>query len=141
LRLEAAVGDRDRNLELTRIRADGEAHIIVTIKGVKDALFTVRRAETETGKEGARPPKPCWLVHPSNGDGPMYEFPAVVDVANFLAFGDAQRCKRSFMTGRSEPGRIVGGAMPEGKRKEAPETAPGGPRGRYLPTLGDRAGE
>jgi hypothetical protein len=142
LRLKAAAGDRDRNLRLMLLRTDvGEMHIAVMTKGVEEPLYTVRHAEAETGKEGARPPKPCWLVHPSNGDGPMYEFPAVVDVANFLAFGDAQRCKRSWMTGRSQPGRIVGGAMPEGKRKEAPETAPGGPRGRYLPMLGDRAGE
>jgi hypothetical protein len=161
LRLEAAVGDRDRNLELTRIRADGEAHIMVTIKGVKDALFAVRRAKAETGKEGARPPKPCWLVHPSNGDGPMYEFPAVVDVANFLAFGDAQRCKRSWMTGRSEPGRIVGGELPAAVQRgrdgvtqrtyvssecnnASPTASLDTVRGRrvgYPPMLGDRAGE
>jgi hypothetical protein len=49
----------------------------------------------------------------------MHEFPAVVDVANFLAFGDARLCKRSWMTGRSEPGLIVGGELPEVKRKWA----------------------
>jgi hypothetical protein len=134
LPLKAAVGDRDRNLQLRllAIGNGGETNIAVMIKGVEDALYAVRHAKAEPGK-------PCWLVH--HDDGPMHEFPAVVDVANFLAFGDARFCKRSWITGRSEPGRIVGGELPEVKRKEAPETAPGGPRGRYLPMLGDRARE
>jgi hypothetical protein len=112
LRLKAAIGDRDRKLLLMLLHTDaGEEHVAAMIKGVEDALFTVRHAETETGK-------PCWLVHHPEG-GPMHEFPAVVDVANFLAFGDARLCKRSWMTGRSEPGLIVGGELPEVKRKWA----------------------
>ena len=83
------------------------------IKGV-GAIFYIRRAvETET--EAA---KPCWLVYAEKG--PTHEFPAVVDVANFLAFGDARLCKRSWITGRSEPGLIVGGELPAVKRKWAP---------------------
>jgi hypothetical protein len=144
LRLRAAVGDRDRKQQLLLLHDDfgvgQEDHIAVMITGCEDPFYTVRRA-VETGK----PPtaKPCWLVHPAGLDdgGDLYEFPAVVDVANFLAFSDGRMCERSYGTSWSEPGRIVGGAMPEGKRKEAPETAPGGPRGRYLPMLGDRAGE
>jgi hypothetical protein len=133
LRLRDAVGDRDRDLRLVLGHTDaGEDYISAETKGGV-LLFHIRRAEAETGK-------PCWLVHHPEG-GPMHEFPAVVDVANFLAFGDARLCARSWMTGRSEPGRIVGGELPEMKRKWAPETAPGGPRGRYLPMLGDRAGE
>ena len=50
----------------------------VTIKGVEAHLLTVRRQETETAK-------PCLLVHHPS-DGPLCEFPATVDVANFLAF-------------------------------------------------------
>jgi hypothetical protein len=113
LRLKAAVGDRDRKLRLMLLPIDGggETNIEVMIKGVEDSLYTIRHAEAETGK-------PCWLVH--HDDGPMHEFPAVVDVANFLAFGDAGLCKRCFMTGRNEPGLIFGGELPEVKRKWAP---------------------
>jgi hypothetical protein len=113
LRLKAAVGDRDRNLQLMLITDVGEeAHIAVMTKGVEEPLFTVCHAKTETAK-------PCWLVHHPNA-GPMFEFPAVVDVANFVALGDGRLCKRSYGTGWSEPGRIVGGAL---------VGAPGGPNG------------
>jgi hypothetical protein len=108
-------------------------------KGVEGPLYSIRRA-VETGKSPIA--KPCWLVHfEGNLYGFLYEFPSLVDVANWLVFSDGQGCTRNWMTGRSEPGLIVGGELPEVGRKEAPESAPGGPRGRYLPMLGDRAGE
>jgi hypothetical protein len=152
LRLKAAVGDRDRNLQLLLLHTDvGEDHIAVMLKDVKEPFYTVRHAETETGK-------PCWLVHHPS-DGAMFEFPAVVDVANFVALGDGRLCKRSYGMGWSEPGRIVGGALvgapggPNGARRPGhTTTAQGskedvvsrggaGGRRRYLPMLGDRAGE
>ena len=37
-----------------------------------------------------------WLVHHPE-DGPLYEFRAIPEVANFLAFGDAKCCRRSWM--------------------------------------------
>jgi hypothetical protein len=145
LRLRAAMGDRDRKQQLLLLHDDfgagQEDHIAVMITGCADPFYTVRRA-VETGKTPTA--KPCWLVHPAGLDddgGPLHEFPAVVDVANFLASGEARLCKRSFMTGWIEPGRVVGGAMPEMKRELAPPEAARGGRGRYLPMLGDRAGE
>jgi hypothetical protein len=133
LRLKAAVSDRDRNLQLLLLHTDvGEAHIAVMIKGVKEPFWTLRHAQAETEKQ-------CWLVHrPAGGD--MYEFAATSEVAAFLASGWAASCRRSFATGWSEPGLIVAGKMPAVKRKGAPVVAPG-PRGRFLPMLGDRAGE
>jgi hypothetical protein len=160
LRLKAAVGDRERELpaasrlQLTRRHTDGrDAYIAAEIKGV-GAQFHIHHAEeAETGK-------PCWLVHHPEG-GPMHEFPAVVDVANFVALGDGRLCKRSYGTGWSEPGRIVGGAL-AGAPGRAPIGAPAnttttqgskadvvsrggaGSRRRFLPMLpmlGDRAGE
>jgi hypothetical protein len=156
LRLKQAVGDRERELpaasrlQLTRRNTDvGEAYIAAEIKGV-GARLHIRHAKAETGM-------PCWLVHyPS--DGAMYECPAVIDVANFVALGDGRLCKRSYGTSWSEPGRIVGGAL-AGAPGHAPIGAPSnttttqgskenvvsrggaGGRGRYLPMLGDRAGE
>jgi hypothetical protein len=162
LRLKAGVGDRDRNLRLMLLRTDvGEMHIAVMTKGVEEPLYTVRHAEAETGK-------PCWLVHHPS-DGPMYEFVAVIDVANFVALGDGRLCKRSYGTGWSEPGRIVGGALAGApgrasiaapsnttttqgskedersssllRNKDVVSRGGAGSRGRYLPMLGDRAGE
>src|SRR5947209_4781832 len=126
LRLKAAAGDRDRNLQLDLVHTDvGEDYIEVMIKGAAAPFYTVRRAETETGK-------PCWLMH--HDDGPMHEFQATSEVAAFLASGDARLCKRSWMTRHSEPGRIVGGGRPALKRKDTPgiEAMPGR-RGRSLP--------
>jgi hypothetical protein len=105
LRLRGTVQERDRNLRLMLIHTEvGETLISVMTKGSTEPLFHVRHAKAETGK-------PCWLVHHPK-DGPGYEFAAIVEVANFLAFGEARLCKRSWATGWSEPGRIVGGGRP-----------------------------
>jgi hypothetical protein len=137
LRLKAAVGDRDRNLLLELGHTDvGEDFISVAVKFSHAPnpilLYTVCHAEAETGKR-------CWLVHHPES-GPLYEFAATSEVAAFLGSGATASCRRSYGTGWSEPGRIVGGGRPQVKRKLAPEVALGR-RGRYLPMLGDRAGE
>jgi len=103
--LRGAVQDRDRNrnfwLELEHTE-EGEDYITVMTKSGA-TLYHIRRAN-ETGK-------PCWLVHT---DEAPYEFvDTVVDVANFLTLDDARMAKRSWMTGRSEPGLIVAGELPE----------------------------
>jgi hypothetical protein len=113
LRLKAAVGDRDRTLLLILLHTDeGEESVAVAIKGVEAPLYTVRRATPETSK-------PVWLVCAPK-DGPLHEFKAPSEVAAFLTSGDARLCQRSWMTGRSEPGLIVGGELPAAKRKWAP---------------------
>ena len=84
LRLKAFVGDRDRHLRLELDHTDiGEAYISVMIKGVPDAFATIIRGENG------------WLVHHPE-DGPLYEFGAIPEVANFLAFGDTKCCRRSW---------------------------------------------
>jgi hypothetical protein len=145
LRLKAAVKDRDGRdgtLQVLLHHSDvSEDNIEVVTKGVEGPLYTIRRA-VETGKSPTA--KPCWLVHfEGNLYGFLYEFPSLVDVANWLVFSDGQGCTRNWMAGRSEPGLIVGGEMPAVKPK-APQWTPGptpAPRGRHLPMLGDRTGE
>jgi hypothetical protein len=148
LRLKAAMGDRDgaprdgaHQLRLLHTDA-GEDFIAVMLKGWEDPFYTVRRA-VEAGK----PPtaKPHWLVHYEGGTGCglLFEFPSLVDVANFFVFEDVQGCTRSWLTGRSEPGLIVGGEMPAVPKapQGTPEPTPAS-RGRHLPhlpMLGDRA--
>jgi hypothetical protein len=74
-------------------------------RGVADAIATIIRGENG------------WLVHQPE-DGPLYEFRAIPEVANFLAFGDAKCCRGSWMR------------APWRAPAETPKWLPGGPAGR-----------
>jgi hypothetical protein len=171
LRLKAAVADRDPKLRLNLEHTeDGAGSVAVMtmppFRGVGQGtlLAYVERGQlshnlTEGRRRVVRDgrAKIGWRVyHP---DGPLYEFAAIPEVANFLAFGDTQCCRRSSMKVRRAR-RVDGGedapapAAPKDQSGSAGHTTTtlgskegvvsrggAGSRGRYLPMLGDRAGE
>jgi hypothetical protein len=118
LRLKAAVGDRDPKLRLTLRRTEHGDFVSVTIKpifrGEEIPIAIVERVELNPNlTEGRKRPvrdgsnvKIGWLVHGPEleGSGPEYEFVAVAEVANYLAFGDTQCCRRSSMKARRAHG-------------------------------------
>jgi hypothetical protein len=122
LRLKAAVGDRDAKLQLyLEHTEDGAGYVLVTIKpvfrgGKESPIAIVAPCElTPNLTEGRRRPvrdgnnaKIGWVVYgPAPENGPEYEFAAIPEVANFLAFGDTQCCRRSVVKARR-----VGGEGP-----------------------------
>jgi hypothetical protein len=85
------------------------------------------------------------MVHGPEGSGPLYEFAAPVEVANFLAFGDTKACRRSVVKARrAHTGdNVEGSPAPAAPKDPSGLAGPleGARRTRYLPMLGDQAGE
>jgi hypothetical protein len=113
LRLKAAVADRDPKLRLNLEHTeDGAGSVAVMtmppFRGVGQGtlLAYVERGPLSPNlTEGRRrvvrdgsSAKIGWLVY--HLGGPLYEFAALPEVANFLAFGDTQCCRRSVVKAR-----------------------------------------
>jgi hypothetical protein len=165
LRLKAAVADRDPKLRLTLEHTDDGANFILVktmplfrgcgagvviahvIRGeLSNKLPEGRRRVVRDGRS-----KIGWMVcYPDNG--PLYQFAAIAEVANFLAFGDTQACRGSVAKARTlfrrNDDELCSSLSqhPEERTDVRPVAHPApdaraatpGRRGRSLPMLGDR---
>jgi hypothetical protein len=161
LRLKAAVGDRDPKLRLTLAHTDDGAGNVAVMacppfRGVDEKMVIASVEHVELSPnltEGRWRPirdgsnaKVGWIVYyPGNGMSAVYEFVAVAEVANFLAFGDTQACRRSSTkTRRARPAAKVREEIvtdAQGSKEDVVQHGGAGSRRRYLPMLGSRAGE